>query len=104
MKYAVLSISGSQFLVEEGQNLTVSSLNLKEKEKSTTDQILLLVNEEKVQIGNPLVKGASIDFEVLKNYKGEKVVSFRYKGKSRYRKTRGFRSELTDIKILKINK
>ena len=103
MKYAVLAISGSQFLIEEGQELTVSTLNLKEKEKSTSDQVLLVVDGEKVKIGNPLVKDASVEFEVLKNYKGEKVVSFRYKGKSRYRKTRGFRSELTDIKILKIN-
>lgn len=103
MKYAVLAISGSQFLIEEGQELTVSALNLKEKEKSTSDQVLLVVDGDKVKIGNPLVKDASIEFEVLKNYKGEKVVAFRYKGKSRYRKTRGFRSELTDIKILKIN-
>jgi len=102
MKYAVLSISGSQFLVEEGQTLTVSSLDLKEKEKSSTDQVLLIVNDDKVEIGKPLVKNASIEFEVLKNYQGQKVISFRYKGKSRYRKTRGFRSQLTDIKILKI--
>jgi len=103
MKYAVLSISGSQFLVEEGQTLTLSSLDLKEGEKSNSDQVLLIVNEDKVEIGTPTVKNASIDFEILKNYQGQKVVSFRYKGKSRYRKTRGFRSQLTDIKILKIN-
>ena len=102
MKYAVISISGSQFLVEEGQTLTVSSLNLKEKEKSSTDQVLLIVNDDKVEIGKPVIKNASIEFEVIKNYQGKKVTTFRYKGKSRYRKTSGFHSQLTDIKILKI--
>ncbi|MFA5749638.1 MAG: 50S ribosomal protein L21 [Candidatus Shapirobacteria bacterium] len=104
MKYAVIAISGSQFKVEENQKLTVDNLNLKEGDKSTVDQVLLIADGDKTEVGTPTIKGATVDFEVLKNYKGEKLTVFKYKSKSRYRKTMGFRAQLTDIKIIKINK
>ena len=103
MKYAVIAISGSQFKVEEKQKLTVDNLNLKEGDKSILDQVLLTADDDKIKVGTPTVKDAKVEFEVLKNYKGEKIRVFKYKSKSRYRKTMGFRSQLTDIQILKIN-
>ncbi|MFA5532179.1 MAG: 50S ribosomal protein L21 [Candidatus Shapirobacteria bacterium] len=102
MKYAVIAISGSQFKVEEKQKLTVDNLNLKEGEKSVSDQILLTAEDDKIKVGTPTVKGAKVEFEVLKNYQGEKLKVFKYKSKSRYRKTMGFRSQLTEIQITKI--
>jgi len=103
MKYAVIAIAGTQFLIEENQSITVTELGLKEGEKSSTDQVLLIVDGDKTQVGIPTVDKASVEFEVLKNYLGDKTKIFRYKGKSRYRKASGFRAHLTDIKILKIN-
>ena len=102
MKYAVIAISGSQFKVEENQKISVDNLNLKEGEKSSTDQVLLTANDDKIKVGTPIVKDANVEFEVVKNYKGEKLTVFKYKSKSRYRKTTGFRPQLTDIKITKI--
>ena len=102
MKYAVIAISGTQFKVEENQKLSVDNLNLKEGEKSSTDQVLLTANDDKIKIGTPTVKDALVEFEVLKNYKGEKLTIFKYKSKSRYRKTTGFRPQLSEIKITKI--
>jgi large subunit ribosomal protein L21 len=103
MKYAVIAISGSQFKVEENQIVTVNNLDLKEGEKSSTDQVLLSVNEDKIQVGTPTVQGASVEYKVIKHHQGDKVRIFRYKAKSRYRKTKGFRPQLTDIQIVKIN-
>lgn len=103
MKYAVIAISGTQHQIEEGQKIVVDNLNLKEEEKSSTDQVLLTVNEDKVVVGTPTVKSASVEFKVLKNYQGKKLHIFKYKSKSRYRKTTGFRPQLTEIQITKIN-
>jgi large subunit ribosomal protein L21 len=103
MKYAVIAISGTQHQIEENQKIVVDSLNLKEDEKSSTDQVLLTVNEDKVVVGTPTVKDASVEFKVLKNYQGEKIKVFKYKSKSRYRKSNGFRAQLTEIQITKIN-
>ena len=103
MKYAVVSLSGSQYKVEENQVITVDNLNLKEGEKSTTDQVLLTVDGDKVTIGTPNVAKATVEFEIAKNYKDDKIKVFKYKSKSRYRRTNGFRAQVTDIKITKLN-
>lgn len=103
MKYAVIAISGSQYKVEENQVITVDNLNLEEGKTNTTDQVLLEVNEDKVVVGMPTIKDASVEYKILKNYKGKKLKVFKYKSKSRYRKTQGFRAYLTDIQITKIN-
>ena len=100
MKYAVIAISGTQYKVEENQVITVDKFDPTIK---STDQVLLTVNDEKVTVGNPTVKGASVEFELVRDYQGEKLRVSIFKAKSRYRKTRGFRAQLADIKITKIN-
>ena len=103
MKYAVIAISGTQHQIEEKQKIIVDLLNLEEGTNSTTDQVLLTVNEDKVTVGTPTVKNASVEFKILRNFQGEKLKVFKYKSKSRYRKTTGFRAQLTEIEITKIN-
>ncbi|MCL4383890.1 50S ribosomal protein L21 [Patescibacteria group bacterium] len=102
MKYAVIAISGSQYKIEEGKTYTVDLIDAKVGQTQSTDQVLLVVNDKDAKIGAPLVQNASVDFEIIKHYQGDKIRVFKYKGKSRYRKTHGFRSQLTDIKITKI--
>jgi large subunit ribosomal protein L21 len=104
MKYAVIAISGTQYKIEENQTITVDKLDLKEGDTGSTDQVLLHVDENKVEVGKPTIKGALVDYKVVKNYQGDKLRVFKYKAKSRYRKTQGFRPQLTDIQITKINK
>lgn len=103
MKYAVIAVSGTQYQVSENDTITVDNSNSKEGDTGTTDQVLLIVDDEQTHIGEPLVANASVDFQVLKNYQGNKIRVYKYKAKSRYHKTQGFRSQLTDLKILKIN-
>ncbi|MDD4976661.1 MAG: 50S ribosomal protein L21 [Bacteriovorax sp.] len=102
MKYAVVSISGSQFKITEDQKITVNNLNLEEGKTGSTDQVLLIADGDKIEIGEPTIKDAKVDYKIVKNYQGKKVRVFKYKSKSRYRKTMGFRPQLTDIQITKI--
>jgi large subunit ribosomal protein L21 len=103
MKYAVIAISGTQYQVAENDVITVDNLNLKDGDEKTCDRVLLAVNDKKVAVGNPTVKDASVDYQIVKNYQGDKLRVYKYKAKSRYHKTIGFRAQLTDIKITKIN-
>lgn len=103
MKYAVIALSGTQIKVAENQIVTVDKLDLEEKKTDTTNEVLLTVNDDKVVVGQPTVKGATVEYEVIKNYQGDKLKVFKYKAKSRYRKTQGFRPQQTDIKIIKLN-
>ncbi|MDP4009884.1 MAG: 50S ribosomal protein L21 [Candidatus Shapirobacteria bacterium] len=103
MKYAVIAISGTQYKISENDIITVDNINLEEGITATTDQVLLSVDEDNVIVGQPTIKDALVEYKVVKNYQGEKLRVFKYKSKSRYRKTQGFRAQLSDIQILKIN-
>lgn len=103
MKYAVIAVSGTQYLVKEDQVITVDNQNLEKDKSGKLDSVLLTVNDDAVKVGTPTVDGASVEYQVVNNYQGEKVDVFKFKSKSRYRRSMGFRAQLTDIKITKIN-
>lgn len=103
MKYAVIAISGTQYQVEEGQTITVDNQNLEVDKKNNLTDVLLTVDGDKVEVGTPFVKGASVEYQIIKDFQGEKIDIFKFKSKSRYRRSAGFRPQLTDIKITKIN-
>lgn len=101
-KFAVVEIAGHQYQVKENDELAVNNLDLKAGEKIKLDKVLLVAND-KVEIGQPHLKNRVIEAEVIDNLKGEKVRVATYKAKSRYRKVKGFRPKITKIKITKIN-
>jgi large subunit ribosomal protein L21 len=103
MKYAIIATSGTQYRVEEDQVITVDKLDGEKDTKGKIESVLLIVNDDKIKIGNPTVKDASVEYQIVNQYQGDKVRISKFKAKSRYRKTMGFRAQLTDIKITKIN-
>jgi len=56
----------------------------------------------KLEIGDPLIKGAKVIAKVLKQGKAKKVIVFKYKRKTRYKVKRGHRQPFTEVEILKI--
>lgn len=103
MKYAIIATSGTQYKVEENQVITVDKLEGEKDSTGKIDSVLLIVDDDKIEIGNPNVKGATVEYQIVNQYQGDKVRVSKFKAKSRYRKTMGFRAQLTDIKITKIN-
>lgn len=102
MTYAIVRINGSQYKVSEGSEITVSHMAGKPGEKLIFAEVLLAVDGANVIVGKPLVKGASIEAELVSALRGEKIRIAVYQAKSRHRTARGFRSFLTKIKIKKI--
>jgi len=99
MKYAVITASGSQFIAEEGKPLVLDLLDKKEGDTVEFDQVLLLVNDDKVTVGKPHIGGLKVIGEVVKHYKGDKIRVVQFRAKSRYRKARGFRPSYSDVLI-----
>lgn len=99
MRYAIVTISGRQYKVQEGQELLVQRQNTEVGKKIKFDKVLLLRDEDKVEVGQPEVSGASIEALVVDQNKGPKIVVAKYKAKSRYRRKMGHRSQYTRIKI-----
>jgi large subunit ribosomal protein L21 len=103
MKYAVIRLAGHQYKVEEGQEMVVDKLEFEKDKEFEVPEVLLVVDEGKVEIGQPLVKKTKIKAKVLEHLKGDKIRVARFRAKSRYRKVKGFRPLLTKIKIGKFS-
>lgn len=103
MKYAVISLGGTQVQVQENQTITTDKLPIESGKEGTVDQVLLVVDDSKVEVGTPTVKGATVKYEVVKHFQGEKLDINTFKAKSRYRRHMGFRAQLCEIKITKIS-
>ncbi len=105
--YAVIELKWHQYIVQEGDTITVDNVNLEEWAKMTIDKILLTFDTkgEKVVVGTPYIAKATVDAEVSKNQKWEKIRIIKFKRKNRYQRTIGFRpyQSLLTIKKIHIN-
>ncbi len=100
--FAVIKTGGKQYLVEPGKKIKIEKLNSEEGKEISFSDVLLLEKNKKLEIGNPLVKGAKVMGKVLKQGKDKKVIVFKYKPKKRYRKKTGHRQNFTEVEINKI--
>jgi large subunit ribosomal protein L21 len=66
------------------------------------DRVLLIADEDKITSGTPVIEGARVLAMVQKNGKGDKIIVFKYKAKTRYRRKNGHRQLLTTLSIDKI--
>lgn len=97
--FAIVTIAGQQFKVEEGQELFVHQLEAQEGSKVSFDQVHLTDSNGKVVIGAPYLKGASVSATVLGRQKGDKVVVFKKKRRKGYRVKNGHRQAFSKIRI-----
>ncbi len=102
MQYAVIKSGGKQYKVSAGDTLTVDKIDLAGKRNFTFEDVLLFVNDGKVTIGKPSIKGAVVTAALVDQVKGDKIRVAKFKAKSRYRKVMGFRPQHTILKIEKI--
>lgn len=73
------------------------------KDSVVFDQVLLVADDNKVLIGKPNVEKARVEAKIIRQGRGDKVIVFKYKSKTRYRVKRGFRPQFTEIEIQKIS-
>ena len=97
--YAIVDIAGQQFKVEKDQKLYVHRLEGEEGKKVSFDKVLLIDTGSKVSVGEPVVKGASVDAKIVAHVKGDKVLVFKKKRRKGYQKLNGHRQQFTQIQI-----
>lgn len=98
---AIIKTGGKQYTVKKGQKLAVEKLAAADGASVDFD-VLALIGDE-LKIGTPLVSGAKVQAKVLGQVKADKVISFKFKRRKGYHKTRGHRQKLTEIQIQSIN-
>lgn len=97
---AVLETGGKQYYVTEGDVIYVEKIDVPEGKKIVFDKVLLVDGT----VGNPYVKGASVEGVVVKHGKEKKIVVFKYKPKKSSKTKQGHRQPYTKIEIKKISK
>lgn len=100
--YAVIETGGKQYKVDKGAFLKVERLDVEVGKKVELDRVLLVSDGEKVTIGRPLVSGAKVVGEVIRQGRAAKVMSYKYKPRKHSATLRGHRQYYTQIKILDV--
>lgn len=99
MKYAIIDSGGKQYKAVEGATIQVDRLNAEIDEHIDLDKVLLLVDEDKVEIGAPEVVGAKVITKVVSHVKGPKIIVFKYKAKKKIRTKTGHRQQYTHLLV-----
>jgi len=97
--YAIVRHGGRQLKVAKGDEVVVNRLAGEVGGTVQIDEVLLLAKDDGVEIGRPLVEGASVTGEILGHERGDKIVVFKMKRRKGYRRKAGHRQELTRVRI-----
>ena len=100
--YAIIESCGRQYKVAEGDVVFFEKLEAEEGKKVTFDNVVLVSDDKKVEVGAPYVKGVKVEGKVVANGKGKKIIVYKYKAKKNYRRTQGHRQPYTKVEITKI--
>ena len=103
MDYAVIKTGGKQYKVGSASILEIEKISGNANDSINFSEVLLLVTNGKITVGNPLVKGISIPATIIEQKKGDKIRVSKFKAKSRYRRVTGHRQLLTKVKIGELN-
>ncbi len=97
--YAVVRTGGKQYRVSPGDTIDVEKLPYEVGEQIDLDEVLLVVNGDEPQIGQPMVDGAKVKATVTRQTKGPKLIIFTYRPSKRYRRKKGHRQPYTRLRI-----
>ena len=100
--YAIIETGGKQYRVTEGDVVTVEKIEANEGETVEFDRVLTVVKDGSVVLGKPVISGAKVTAKVMAQGKAKKILVFKYKAKSNYRRRQGHRQPFTKVLIEKI--
>lgn len=97
--YAIIKIGGHQYRVEEGRFIDIDRLPYEDGEEITIEDVLLVADGDTVKVGQPTVEGASVKATVEESFKGEKLIVYKYRQRTSYRRRKGYRHYHTRLRI-----
>ncbi|MFZ4116444.1 MAG: 50S ribosomal protein L21 [Chthoniobacterales bacterium] len=103
MSYAIIQTGGKQYRVTEGDILDVEKLDVAPGQSTTLSDVLMIADGANVTFGSPFVTSASVQAEVVDQWKDEKVIAFKFRRRKGYHRTVGHRRQLTKLKITAIS-
>lgn len=103
MNYAIIETGGKQYRVQQGTVIRVETLPGDEGDAIEFDNVLMVSQDGNVSLGTPTVPGAKVITEVTGKGRRKKIIVFKYKAKTRYRRKNGHRQSYTELKVMSIS-
>ncbi|MCR3921917.1 MAG: 50S ribosomal protein L21 [Firmicutes bacterium] len=100
--YAIIKTGGKQYRVEEGSILDVELMDGEVGQTIDFENVIAVKKEDKLEVGQPYLDGATVQGKVLDHGKGKKIIVFKFKAKKNYRRKQGHRQPYTRVLIEKI--
>jgi large subunit ribosomal protein L21 len=100
--YAIVKTGGKQYKAEKDDMITVEKLEGDAGTSVTLDEVVMVCDGEKVTLGSPFVKGASVAATIVRQGKAKKINAFNYKAKKNVRKRWGHRQPQTILRITEV--
>lgn len=100
--YAVIVSGGKQYRVQEGMSLKLEKIEVEVGKSIDFDKVLLVADGEKINIGEPVVKGAKVTAEILSQGRHKKVKILKFRRRKHSMKQMGHRQWFTEVKITSI--
>ncbi len=97
--YAIVEMGGRQWRVEPGTRVVINRIAQAVGSHHTVERVLLASDGKTLQVGRPYCPGAKVLCEVLEHARGPKTITYKFRRRENYRKTRGHRQELTKLLV-----
>ncbi|MDD4956696.1 MAG: 50S ribosomal protein L21 [Candidatus Omnitrophica bacterium] len=100
--YAIMSINGDQVKVEKDTKFTVNRLKDLSSKTLKVEEVLFAKKGNSYLVGDPTIKGAYVECEVLRETRGKKVIAYKYRDRKSSQSIKGHRQDLTELKVVNI--
>ena len=100
--YAVIRSGGKQYKVSKDDIISVEKLTAKAGDKISLDEVLMISEKDNLIIGDPIIKGATVNAKVVEQTRAKKIIVFKKKRRHNYRRKNGHQQNLTTLKIVDI--
>ena len=100
--YAVIRSGGKQYKVSKDDIISVEKLTAEAGDKISIDEVLMISEKDNLILGDPIIKGATVNAEVLEQTRAKKIIVFKKKRRHNYRRKNGHQQNLPTLKIVDI--
>ncbi len=100
--YAIVEASGQQFWLQPDRYVDLDRLNAEVDSTVTLENVLLVKDASGTTLGQPYVKGATVELKVLAHRRGQKIIVYKMRPKKKTRRKNGHRQELTRVMVQSI--
>jgi large subunit ribosomal protein L21 len=100
--YAVIATGGKQYMVREGDKVTVELLDVEPGEKVEITAVLAVSDGKTLKVGTPEIEGAKVVCTAIEHNKADKVISFKKKRRKGFKKKIGHRQNHTVLSVEKL--